>query len=135
MDKDITPMTEVQINTKQNLIMTDQPEQQDNQNKEEVGQLFIEQNNKSSNKLDIFTITFLICRVYAIGSSIVIFSTSFIFSYITREFNIVFSIPLTVLFILVLLIFLNNKLLIIKDQANNKVIIKLMNFLCWPKKK
>ena len=43
--------------------------------------------------------------------------------------------PIAVLLILIILIFSNNKILIIKDQANKKAIIKIINLLCFPKKK
>ena len=52
----MTPMTEAN----QNLIVTEQPKQQDNQKKLEAGQFFIEQDNQSSNKLDTYTITFFL---------------------------------------------------------------------------
>ena len=35
---------------------------------------------------------------------------------------------------LILLIASNNKIEIIKDKSNNKIIIKIINFLCFPKK-
>ena len=50
----MTPIAE----TKENLIVTNTPEEQDNQKKVEDGQLSIEQDNQSSNKLETFTITF-----------------------------------------------------------------------------
>ena len=127
----MTPMTEAN----QNLIVTEQPKQQDNQKKLEAGQFFIEQDNQSSNKLDTYTITFLTCRIFVIifSISILIFTLGIFFALI--KYNEVVFITIPVLILLLVLKFSSNKILIIKDQANKKAIIKLINFLCCPKKK
>ncbi len=89
----MTPMTEAN----QNLIVTEQPQQQDDQKKLEAGQFFIEQDNQSSNKLDTYTITFLTCRILVILLSISILLITFVIFNVIIRLNGVYIIPIPVL--------------------------------------
>ena len=81
----MTPIAE----TKENLIVTNTPEEQDNQKKVEDGQLSIEQDNQSSNKLETFTITFFSSRIYAIILCIVLLISSIIlYDSIKKSYNV-----------------------------------------------
>ena len=128
-----TPYTE-NSNQNENLLSIQQ-QQQNNQQPINAKQFFVEnEDNSSENK---FILTFLYYRIL-----VPIFIFAFlIFTNVPvsvipniKIYMNIFSRAIGIIASLILLIISNNKLEIIKDKSNNKIIIKVVNFLCFPKK-
>ena len=100
-----------------------------------VNQFFIENENISSNN-NKFILTFFAYRII-VPIFVIIFLSASIIPVVLIELKSdiqILSIILGVIISLLIIIFSNNKLEIIKDISNNKIIIKEINFLCFPKK-
>ena len=119
-------------NQNENLI---KPHQENTQQRMNVNQFFIESENISSNN-NKFILTFLTYRII-VPIFVIIFLSASIIPVVLIELKSdiqILSIILGVIISLLIIIFSNNKLEIIKDISNNKIIIKEINFLCFPKK-
>ena len=119
-------------NQNENLI---KPHQENTQQRMNVNQFFIESENISSNN-NKFILTFLAYRII-VPIFVIIFLSASIIPVVLIELKSdiqILSIILGVIISLLIIIFSNNKLEIIKDISNNKIIIKEINFLCFPKK-
>ena len=119
-------------NQKENLI---KPQQQNNLQSMDVNTIFVEkEENKSlDNK---YTLTFLFYRILMPSLLIIILCGSIIPVSIIKKVKLyikLLSIISGVIVSFILLIFSFNKLEIIKDKSNNKIIIKVINFLCFTK--
>ena len=118
-------------NQKENLI---NPQQQNNLQSMDVNTFFVEkEENKSlDNK---YTLTFLFYRISVPFLLIIILCGSIIPVSLIKKVKLyikLLSIISGVIVSFILLIFSFNKLEIIKDKSNNKIIIKVINFLCFP---
>ena len=119
-------------NQNENLI---KPHQENTQQRMNVNQFFIESENISSNN-NKFILTFFAYRII-VPIFVIIFLSASIIPVVLIELKSdiqILSIILGVIISLLIIIFSNNKLEIIKDISNNKIIIKEINFLCFPKK-
>ena len=119
-------------NQNENLI---KPHQEHTQQGMNVNQFFIENENISSNN-NKFILTFFAYRII-VPIFVIIFLSASIIPVVLIELKSdiqILSIILGVIISLLIIIFSNNKLEIIKDISNNKIIIKEINFLCFPKK-
>ena len=135
MQTDITSMNEMPINSKEILINTNQLEEQNKQKNIDVDRYFVEKSSPSNNS---FTITFLCYRILVIVFSIIVLIpctvTPLCLTNLDMSSKLLF-ISSGIIFTLVLLILSHNKLIIIRDTSNKKVIIKVINFLCCAKNK
>ena len=119
-------------NQNENLIKLQQEKSQEKMN---VNQFFIESGNISSNN-NKFILTFL-CYRLTVSIFVIIFLSASIIPVLLIKVKLyikILSIISGIIISLLLLIFSNNKLEIIKDISNNKIIIKAINFLCFPTK-
>ena len=136
MEPPITPFNEIS-NPKENLIYPEEHEEQDNKAIYNVNQVFAENENNKSPENEKFIITFnyyrLIVIIIAIVTLIAIIALAIPGTELKIEFRIILII-LGVIFNLILLIFFNNKLEVIKNKPNNRAIIKLKNYFCCNKK-
>ena len=135
MQTDITPMNEMPINSKEILINTNQLEEQNKQKNIDVDRYFVEKPSPSDNS---FTITFLCYRILIITFSIIVLIPCTVTPLCLKNLDMsskLLFISSGIIFTLVLLILSNNKLIIIRDTSNKKVIIKVINFLCCTKNK
>ena len=133
MQNNITPLTEESMNS--NLINTNQLEVQNKQKDVDVDQYFVEEN---SSQINSFTITFCAIRIAVISVSVIALCACTITPLSIKELDTLYKIIIIssgIIFTLILLMLFNNKLILIKDTSNKKVIIKVINFLCFVKKK
>ena len=118
-------------NQNENLIKN---QQQNNQQNIDVNQFFVESNTNTENNK--YVITFLFYRIL-VPSLVVIFLIGSFVPITIPEIDLyisLISMILGVILSLLLLIFSINKIEIIKDESNNKIIIKVINFLFFSKK-
>ena len=135
MQTDITPMNETPMNSKEILINTNQLEEQNKQKNIDVDQYFVEKSSPSNNS---FTITFLCYLITVISISVTVLCIYTVTPLCIENLDIfskILFISLGIIFTLVLLILSHNKLIIIRDTSSKKVIIKVINFLCFAKNK
>ena len=117
-------------NQNENLI---KPQQQNNQQNIDVNKFFVESEDKPLD--NTFILTFLLYRILVPCLIIFILGGSIIPVSIIKNVKLyikLLSIMSGVIVSFVLLIFSMNKLEIIKDKSNNKIIVKVINFLCFP---
>ena len=104
-------------------------------NKINVNQYFIERNDQSSKE---FVIRFISRNifVYSLSFFVILFSIFIpsIFPNIDSYLKIAYA-SFGVIFSLILMIFCVYKVKIIKDTLNGKIIVKVINYLCFPKMK
>ena len=124
-------------NPKQNLIYSEEPKEQINQEMLNVNQFFVENKNNKSPENEKFIIKFSSYCILVISLSAFILSgtigSALTIKHLETEVRIII-ISGGIILALISLISFNNKLEIIKDKSNNKTIIKLKNFLCCTKK-
>ena len=124
-------------NPKQNLIYSEEPKEQINQEMLNVNQFFVFFKNNKSPENEKFIIKFSSYCILVISLSAFILSgtigSALTIKNLETEVRIII-ISGGIILALISLISFNNKLEIIKDKANNKTIIKLKNFLCCTKK-
>ena len=124
-------------NPKQNLIYSEEPKEQINQEMLNVNQFFVENKNNKSPENEKFIIKFSSYCILVISLSAFILSgtigSALTIKKLETEVRIII-ISGGIILVLISLISFNNKLEIIKDKSNNKTIIKLKNFLCCTKK-
>ena len=128
MENPIIPLAD-DYNQNENLIKNDQLNNQQNL---DVNQFFVEGiKNKENNKYVIRCSPLLVVALIFIFLII-----SLVLTLIPKMHLVikVISITLGVVISLLLLIFNIVKIEITKNKSNNKIIIKLINFLCFPKK-
>ena len=119
-------------NQNENLI---KPQQQNNQPNIDVNQFFFERNKPSENNK--YTITFLLYRILVPSLVIPLLCATIVPVTVVKGVKLyikLISIFSGVIISLIALIFSMNKLEIIKDKSNNKIIVKIINFLCFPTK-
>ena len=135
MEATITPFNEIS-NSKENLMFPEEPDKTNDKEIYNVNQYFVDNEDKSQEN-EKFIITFCECRIGIILLiSMILFGVIISASLIKKLETFVRIIIILggVILDLILLIFSTNKLEITKDLANNKVTIKLINFLCFSKK-
>ena len=122
-------------NQNENLIQSEQIRQQ-NAN---VSQYFVEKNDQSSIEYKTFNIRFIYCNVMVISLSIFFIMVSIFPMYVIPDLDyylrIAFVSSFVVIFPLILMIFCVYKIKLVKDKSNGKVIVKVINYLCFPKMK
>ena len=126
-----TPMNNIS-NQNENLIQSEQNSQQ-NLN---VNQFFVEKSDQSSN--DTFIIRFICCNVLVYTLSILVLLGCLIPVIVIPNLDLYLRIVIGssgVIVSLILMIFCVNKIKLIKDTSNGKVIVKVINYLCFPKMK
>ena len=127
-----TPISDIS-NQNENLIQSEQNRHQ-NIN---VNQYFVEKSDPSI-EYNTFVIRFIYCRTIVYSLSILVLLGCIIPIMVITQLALYLKITIGssgVIFSLILLIFSVNKIILIKDTANKKVLIKVMNFLCFPKMK
>ena len=127
-----TPYTET-FTPNENLIKANQEYNQQNSN---INQYFVESEKKLArvNKISLkvsacqFYIYFFLL-VFIMATTAIILAVDYLnlFGKISRIIH-------GVTFSLIILICFTNKIQITKDYSNNKIVIKILNYLCFPKK-
>ena len=128
-----TPINSIS-NQNENLIQSEQNRAQ-NIN---VNQYFVEKNDQSSKENNTFIIRFICCNVIVYTFSILILLGCLIPVIVIPKLDLYLRIAIGssgVIFSLILMIFCVNKIKLIKDISNGKVIVKVINYLCFPKMK
>ena len=126
------PLTE-NYNQNENLIKN---QQQNNQQNIDINQFFVQGNIYTEKEKNKYVLTYNYSRDIVVFFVFMLLIASVVLVLI-KGINIYFrliSIILGVIISLLLLIFSINKIEITKDSSNNKIIIKEINFLCFPKK-
>ena len=126
-----TPMNNIS-NQNENLIQTEQ----NRQHNVNINQYFVEKDGQSSN--NTFDIRFICCNVLVYTFSILVLLGCLIPVIVipNLDFYLRVIIGLSgVIFSLILMIFCVYKIKLIKDTSNGKVIVKVINYLCFPKMK
>ena len=122
-------------NQNENLIQSGQNRQQNTN----VNQYFVEiKDDQSSKKYSTFYIRFICINIAVYVYSICILSGFLIPAIIVPKLDLYLRkvmISLGVIIVLILFTFCTNKIKLIKDASNGKVVIKVINYLCCPKKK
>ena len=129
-----TPMNNNISNQNENLIQSEQNRQQ-NIN---VNQYFIEKNDQSSLEYNTYVIRFIFCNVLVYSLSIMVLFGCLIPVMVIPKLDLYLKITIIsagVIFSLILMIFCVYKIKLIKDTSNGKVIVKVINHLCFPKMK
>ena len=127
------------LDSKEMLInKSSQMETLNNSGKVNIDELFVEYEPKEKclENNDKIIIPFTSFRVMVIVYSI-LFLFIIIFVSLFIGLKILYTIIILIIgIIIILIIFIlsNNKLVITKDESNNKVYIKVINYLCFPKK-
>ena len=126
------------------FINSEQITNQNNKQIKDINQFFIEEDNQQSNQIikndNTFTIIFLKYRFIVIPITIIILlgftlPALLIDEKILEQYAKIFLILSGVIISFIILKSSNNKITIKKDLENNRVQIKLINFLCFPKLK
>ena len=118
----------------ENLIQSEQNRAQ-NIN---VNQYFVEKHDQSSKENNTFIIRFICNNVSVYTFSIIILIGCLMTAILIPELDLYLRIAIVsygVIFSLILMIFCVNKIKLIKDTSNGKVIVKVINYLCFPKMK
>ena len=103
-----------------------------------VSQFFIEKNFQSSKESNTFVIKFPLCNFLVYFLSIIILLVFIIPAMVIPRLDLSIKISFIssgVIFSLILMIFCVNKIILVKDIPNRKVLIKVINYLCFPKMK
>ena len=117
-----TPMNNNISNQNENLIQSEQNRQQ-NIN---VNQYFIEKNDQSSLEYNTYVIRFIFCNVLVYSFSIMVLFGCLIPVMVIPKLDLYLKITIIsagVIFSLILMIFCVNKIKLIKDTSNGKVIV------------
>ena len=129
-----TPMNAIS-NQNENLIQSGQNGQQNTN----VNQYFVEKSDdKSSKEYNTFIIRFICRNIFIYLISISIFLGLLIPAIVIIKLDLyirIAMISLGVIIALMLFIFSTNKIQLVKDISNGKVVVKVMNYLCFPKMK
>ena len=129
-----TPMNFNISNQNENLIQSEQNRKQ-NIN---VDQYFVEKNDQSSLEYNTYTIRFIFCNSIVYLTSFFSLLGSLTLITLFHELDLYVKIAIIssgVIFSLILMIFNVYKIKLIKDTSNGKVIVKAINYLCFPKMK
>ena len=129
-----TPMNNI-LNQNENLIIQSEQNKAQNIN---VNQYFVENNAQSSKEYSTFDIKFDCSNIIAYTLSIVFILACLISVIVVSNLDIYLRIAigiLGVIFLLILMRLYAFKIKLIKDKSNGKVIVKVINFLCFPKMK
>ena len=133
MESSFTPFSEP-TNQKEDLLKPPETKQLIYQQNIDVNQYFVEKENKSSEKENIFIITFPKCRAFVSFGIIIFLAGSIIPAIVIRKLKIYYRLIIIlpgIILSLITLFFSKNKIEIMKDKSNNIAIIKLINFLCF----
>ena len=129
-----TPMNAIS-NQNENLIQSGQNGQQNTN----VNQYFVEKSDdKSSIEYNTFIIRFIGFNIVIYMLSILILLGLLIPAMVILKLDLyirIAMISLGVIIALMLFIFSTNKIQLVKDISNGKVVVKVMNYLCFPKMK
>ena len=147
MKSENTPIYIDLPNYKENLITPSQPVQKKDPKNMNTDKFFILEEKPSPDEPETITITFCYYRAGVIFLSIVLLPLSLLpiisivstpeeerWDIITILYKVILSL-IFVLIMLVLLIFSNNKIVVSKNKIEKKVIINVINFLCFSKEK
>ena len=115
------------------------PSEQNIQQNMNVSQFFIEKDFQSSKKeSNKFVIKFPLCNCLVYFLSIIILLVFIIPAMVIPRLDLSIKISFIssgVIFSLILMIFCVNKIILVKDIPNRNVLIKVINYLCFPKMK
>jgi len=128
-----TPMNDIS-NQNENLIQSEQNKVQ-NIN---VNEYFVDKNDQSSKEYSTFDIKFICCSVFVYLLSIFVILGCLIPVMVLPNLDLYLRIAIGspgVIFSLILMFFCVYKVKLIKDTSNGKVIVKVINHLCFPKMK
>ena len=128
-----TPMNDIS-NQNENLIQSEQNKVQ-NIN---VNEYFVDKNDQSSKEYSTFDIKFICCSVFVYLLSIFVILGCLIPVMVLPNLDLYLRIAICspgVIFSLILMFFCVYKVKLIKDTSNGKVIVKVINHLCFPKMK
>ena len=113
------------------------PSEQNIQQNMNVSQFFIEKDFQSSKKeSNKFVIKFPLCNCLVYFLSIIILLVFIIPAMVIPRLDLSIKISFIssgVIFSLILMIFCVNKIILVKDIPNRNVLIKVINYLCFPK--
>ena len=126
-----TPMNNIS-NQNENLIQTEQ----NRQHNVNINQYFVEKDGQPSN--NTFDIRFICCNVLVYTLSILVLLGCLIPVIVIPNLYLYLRIVIGssgVIFSLILMIFCVYKIKLIKDTSNGKVIVKVINYLCFAKMK
>ena len=120
--------TPIHSNKKENLIEAEQNKAQ-NVN---INQYFTPTDAHLSEETFIIKIDNILFIIFASFISLILIFIAIINSYL---YNKIFLSLLVVIFLLIFMFIVINKIIIIKDSLNKKILIKIVNYLCLTKKK
>ena len=119
-------------NQNENLL----PPEQNKQKNINPNQYFVDKRVQSSRENNTFNIRFFYCNLIVCSVSFFLLSVSifpmFVIPNLDYYLRLAFASTLGIIIPLILLVFCHYKIKLIKDTSNGKLIIKVINYLCFP---